>query len=114
MVKCLVVLQPPERRPKEGNEGGLRVPQSLNFANRGGVIGRRPKVLAVSLKEWDRAIIAAELIGSDVLVDNNKLVFRRDQSFKFLLTEPKPMVPQFRCGDGLPNDNGGHSVREFR
>src|SRR5579864_59953 len=112
MVKCLVVLQPPERRPKEGNEGGLRVPQSLNFANRGGVIGRRPKVLAVSLKEWDRAAIAAELIGSDVLVDNNKLVFRRDQGFKFLFAEAKAMVPQFGSADGLPYDDGGYSVRE--
>jgi hypothetical protein len=79
MVKCLVVLQPPECRPDEGNESRFRVSQSLNFANRGGVVGRRPEVLAVSLKEWDGAAIAAELVVRDVLVDKNKCVFRRNQ-----------------------------------
>src|ERR1700722_9828331 len=114
MVKCLVVLQPPECRPNESNESRFRVAQSLKFANRRRIIGRWPEVVPILLDKRDCAAITAKRIAREVLVHKNKCFLRRNQRFKVLLTEPKPMVPQFRSGDGLSDDDGCHPVGEFR
>src|SRR5579872_1767327 len=103
------MLQPPEGRPDKRNESRVRVSQSLNFANGCGVIGRRSEVLAIALKKRYGAAVAAELIVREVLVDKNKCVFRRNQRFKILPTEPNPMVPQFRTEDGLTNNEIGRA-----
>src|ERR1700722_1978098 len=78
IMKYRIMLEPPECGECEGNESRARVSQPLDFPNRCGVIRERPGVLAVSLKERDRAVIAAELVARDVLIDKNKRIFRRD------------------------------------
>src|SRR3984957_5419340 len=65
MVKCLVVLQPPECRPNESNESRFRVAQSLKFANRRRIIGRWPEVVPILLDKRDCAAIRAKRIAAE-------------------------------------------------
>src|SRR5213594_68101 len=51
-----VMFEPPERGPNEDCKLGAGVTHSLQFSDGGGIVGRRPPVLAVPFQKRQRAL----------------------------------------------------------